>query len=155
MDADLQDPPEAVPLLLRRARDIDGTVFARRVGRYERWDRLITSRAFKYLLWSISGVPPEVGTFFAVPNRTARRMCTLDIRSPQVVVMAYLCSDRRDLLPVTRTARASGRSAYSSAARLRAAWRGVRCALECRGALGRAGSGVASRWPPVAQRVNA
>ena len=50
MDADLQDAPEAIPALLAAAREHSVTVFARRCGRYERWDRLITSRVFKTVL---------------------------------------------------------------------------------------------------------
>jgi polyisoprenyl-phosphate glycosyltransferase len=154
MDGDLQDPPEAVPLLLDRARELGGTVFARRTGRYERWDRLVTSRAFKTLLRWISGVPQDVGTFFVVNAGVADAMCRMRVRSPQVVVLAHHCSPAWDVVPVTRAQRAVGRSAYSSAARVRAAIRTLRCAVECRRSGGREASHASRRAALVAQRVN-
>lgn len=159
MDADLQDPPERVPAMLARAREIEGTVFARREGRYERWDRMLTSRVFKRLLRWTFGVPEDVGTFFVVPQATARRMCALRVTTAQVVVMAFLCSERRDAIPVTRQRRHAGRSAYSSRARLRAAYHALRCARECRRALTDTAFGSADgptfAWPRAAERVNA
>ena len=92
MDADLQDPPEAVPIMLRRARDTGATVFARRRGRYEGWGRLATSRVFKTFLGWLSGVPADVGTFFVVPAAVADAMTRTGVRSPQVVVLAHHCS---------------------------------------------------------------
>jgi hypothetical protein len=131
MDADLQDPPEAVPALLVRARATDATVFARRLGRYERWDRLVTSRLFKTLLSWVSGVPADVGTFFVVGERTAAAMVAVDVTPPQVVVLAHHCSPRRDTIAVERARRPSGRSAYSSLGRMRAALHALRCAAAC------------------------
>lgn len=154
MDADLQDPPEAVPLLVGRARELGGTVFARRRGRYQRWDRLVTSRAFKTVLRWVSGVPEDVGTFFVVDAGVADAMRRMRVTSPQVVVLAHHCSPAWDVVPVTRAPREVGWSAYSSAARVRAGLRCLRCAVECR----RSGPGAADppSWvtPPVSERVN-
>ena len=55
------------------------TVFAARRGRYERPDRLVTSRLFKTVLCWISGVPVDVGTFFVV-SRGDRRS---DVHGPR------------------------------------------------------------------------
>ena len=154
MDADLQDPPEAVPLLLARAREIGGTVFARRSGRYERWDRLATSRAFKTVLRWVSGVPEDVGTFFVVDAGVADAMCRMRVASPQVVILAHHCSPAWDAVPVTRAQRAAGRSAYSSAARVRAALGSLRCAVECRRSSGGEVTSSPRSMALVAQRVN-
>jgi len=154
MDADLQDPPEAVPLLLDRARELGGTVFARRSGRYERWDRLVTSRAFKAVLRWVSGVPENVGTFFVVDAGVADAMCRMGVPSTQVVILAHHCSPAWDVVPVTRAQRALGRSAYSSAARVRAALRSLRCAIECRRSSGREGINPSRSVALAAQRVN-
>lgn len=154
MDADLQDRPEAIPALLARAREFGSSVFASRRGRYERWDRMLTSRVFKTVLRWLSGVPEDVGTFFVVDAAVADAMCRMPVRSPQVVVLAHHCSPACDMVPVTRAPRPAGTSAYSSAARVRAAVRSLRCALECR----RSGAADArpSAWatPLVSERVN-
>ena len=61
MDADLQDPPEALPALLARARDGYDAVFAGRRGHYESRGRLLTSRVFKWLLHAATGLPADAG----------------------------------------------------------------------------------------------
>lgn len=50
MDADLQDPPEAIPEMRRTLMRGYDAVFAGRRGRYESTGRLVTSRVFKTLL---------------------------------------------------------------------------------------------------------
>jgi glycosyltransferase involved in cell wall biosynthesis len=132
MDADLQDPPEVIPAMLARARETGSTVFAERKGRYERWDRLATSRTFKVLLSPLSGVPPDVGTFFVVDREVAAAMRDSRARPAQVVILAHHYSERCETIPVRRARRPIGTSAYSSIARVHAAIRSVRCALSCR-----------------------
>ena len=154
MDADLQDAPEAIPELVARAREHGVSVFAARRGRYERWDRLVTSRLFKTVLRWVSGVPADVGTFFVVSREVADAMRTVAVRSPQVVILAHHCSRECHTIAVTRATRAAGRSTYSSLARVRAAARSINCAVDCR----RASRGA--RWrqrsapPRIAERVN-
>ena len=50
LDADLQDPPEHLKAMLARARSHGGSVFAGRIGAYQSWGRMLTSRVFKRLL---------------------------------------------------------------------------------------------------------
>jgi glycosyltransferase involved in cell wall biosynthesis len=152
MDADLQDPPEVIPTMLARAREGRGTVFGARQGRYERWDRLATSRVFKTMLSWLSGVPADVGTFFVVDAAVAGAMCGSAVRVPQAVVLAHHCSERWETVPVRRARRPSGHSAYSSRARVGAAIRSVHCALSCRLAPDRSHRHMPP--PPVAGRIN-
>jgi hypothetical protein len=154
MDADLQDPPEAIPDLVACARQSGVTVFAARRGRYERPDRLVTSRLFKTVLCWISGVPVDVGTFFVVSGEIAAAMCMVRVRPPQVVVLAYHTSRECHTLAVTRATRASGTSAYSSLARVRAAVRSISCAVACRRASGAAAPRPSLHLPCIAERVN-
>src|SRR5918997_5843711 len=57
MDADLQDPPEAVPLLLDRLAVGDvGAVFAGRRGTYESRSPLVTGRLHRGLLARLTGL---------------------------------------------------------------------------------------------------
>jgi polyisoprenyl-phosphate glycosyltransferase len=154
MDADLQDAPEAIPVLVAHAREHGVSVFAARRGRYERWDRLVTSRLFKTVLRWVSGVPADVGTFFVVSREVADAMRRVAVRSPQVVVLAHHCSRECHTIAVTRATRAAGRSTYSSLARARAAARSINCVVDCRQA------SRGARWrqwgapPRIAERVN-
>ena len=154
MDADLQDAPEAIPALLAAAREHSVTVFARRCGRYERWDRLITSRVFKTVLRCIVDVPVDVGTFFVVTREVAEAMCQSLARWPQVVVLAHHCSRASCTVSVMRATRPTGASAYSSLARVRAAVRGISCAVDCRRRPRAPTKHPAHRLPRIAERIN-
>jgi polyisoprenyl-phosphate glycosyltransferase len=154
MDADLQDAPEAIPDLVARAREHGVSVFAARRGRYERWDRLVTSRLFKTILRWFTGVPADVGTFFVVSAEVAKAMRQVPARSPQVVVLAHHCSRECHTIAVSRAARAAGTSAYSSLARVRAAARSISCARDCRRAARGAIRPRSSGLTHVVERVN-
>src|SRR5215212_11950435 len=67
LDADLQDPPEAVPVLLDRlARGDVGAVFAGRRGRYESLPRRVTGRLHRRVATRLTGLPPDAGAFLAM-----------------------------------------------------------------------------------------
>jgi glycosyltransferase involved in cell wall biosynthesis len=132
MDADLQDPPEVLPAMIRLLEANGGAVFGRRRGRYQSRMRMWTSRGFKTLLSWITGVPADVGTYLVMDARTADAIRGCAVRSPQIVVLAHHFARTTAFVPFDRPARADGTSAYSAAGRLRAAVRSVRCAIECR-----------------------
>ena len=132
MDADLQDPPELLPAMVNLARESGSTVFAQRRGRYQSRARMLTSRAFKTLLAWFTGVPADVGTFLVMDRQVGRAVRECGVRPPQVVVLAHHFSTTTAFVTFDRPTRANGRSAYSAAARVRAAVRSLRCALECR-----------------------
>jgi len=113
MDADLQDPPEAVPGLLARL-DVDrvAAVFAGRRGRYESPLRLLTSRVFKRLLHLLARVPPDAGLFLAMDRRMAQAILALRMEPPFVVAMVGATGLPALSIPVRRALRPSGRSAY-------------------------------------------
>lgn len=71
MDADLQDPPSAIPLLMEHLTAPYSAVFAGRRGNYSAWSRRLTSIIFKFTLAVLSGfrLPPDAGLFVAL-NRT-------------------------------------------------------------------------------------
>ncbi len=75
MDADLQDPPEALPALLNKGRVGYGAVFAGRRGRYESAGRLLTSRLIKWTMRQLTGLPSDAGIFVAI-NRELRTNCS-------------------------------------------------------------------------------
>src|SRR5439155_18061266 len=74
MDGDLQDPPEAVPVLLAALeRDGADAVFAARRGRYETRLRLATGRVLKRALWVLTAgrMPPDAGLFLVLQRTVA------------------------------------------------------------------------------------
>lgn len=129
LDADLQDPPEAVPLLLERLRSAAPAsgVFAGRRGVYTSPARRLTGRAHRGVLHALTGLPPDAGAFVVLDR--SLRDAILDHwdhhGAPSVVAAAGLSGLPLASVPVVRHARPEGSSAWTSRARLR---QGVRTA---------------------------
>lgn len=119
MDADLQDPPEAIPRLLDGLDEGPAAVFAGRRGRYEGPGRLFTSRLFKLMLHALCGVPADAGMFVAMDRRMADRLFSFRVRNPFVVAMIGCSGLPVASVPVIRSPRTAGGSAYSSWKRFR------------------------------------
>ena len=82
LDADLQDPPEAVPGLLDRLALGDvGAVFAGRRGGYESRLRRATGAAHRWLAARLTGLPPDAGAFLAMGP--AVRAAVVAARAPR------------------------------------------------------------------------
>lgn len=123
MDADLQDPPEALPHLvatLLTSPDI-GVVFAGRRGRYESGLRLGTSFAFKTLLHWVGKVPRDAGSFCVMRRQVVDRLLALPSVPPYLLTLLSACKVRTVSVPVVRQVRPVGASAYSEWKRLRLA----------------------------------
>jgi glycosyltransferase involved in cell wall biosynthesis len=118
LDADLQDPPEAVPTLLAKLGEGYAAVFAGRQGAYESSGRLFTSRLFKRLLHHVSGVPADAGLFVAMDRRMVERLLSFAVSRPFVVAMIGWTGLPWTSVPIERARRLRGRSAYSSWGRL-------------------------------------
>jgi glycosyltransferase involved in cell wall biosynthesis len=130
MDGDLQDPPEAVPVLVR---ELTGTgvhaVFAGRRGRYESIVRLVGSRALKRLLWLLTAgrLPPDAGLFLGLDRATAERVCASAGSNPYVGVLVARAAGRVASVPVERASSRS--SAYTGRMRIRVAFDAVAAAF--------------------------
>ena len=129
MDGDLQDPPEAVPLLLAKAAEGFAVVFAARRGTYESPGRLRTSHAFKWLLARLLHLPVDAGMFMALDRRMLRLLLEMHGPPPFLVAMVACLNPPLASVPIERATRPRGRSAYSSLARLRAASAGLAWAV--------------------------
>ncbi len=118
LDADLQDPPEAVGLLLERlaAGDV-AAVFAGRRGAYEGPVRLLTGRLHRALVARLTGLPPDAGAFLALDARA--RDAVLRLQAPSVVAAVGAARLPVASIPVDRASREVGRSAWTARARLR------------------------------------
>ncbi|MGI9022440.1 MAG: glycosyltransferase [Acidimicrobiales bacterium] len=118
LDADLQDPPEAVPELLDRLAEGDvAAVFAGRVGRYEGRGRQVTGRLHRMALSRLCDVPPDAGAYVALGP--AARDAVVRLGAPSIVAAIGTTGLPVASVPVARALRPSGRSAWRSSARLR------------------------------------
>ena len=69
--ADLQDPPELIPDMLRLAREGADVVYARRIGRDEPWHKRLLATGFYRLMQSLARVPyqGQAGDFRLMSRR--------------------------------------------------------------------------------------
>jgi glycosyltransferase involved in cell wall biosynthesis len=136
LDADLQDPPEAVPLLLAELRGDVDAVFGGRRGEYQSGARMATSRMWKLLLHVLTArrLPADAGLFVAMTRRMAQRIAAAADGDAYVLALMARTGLRMTSVPVRRDARPVGTSSYDSARRARTAWLGVRTAVRGRGA---------------------
>jgi polyisoprenyl-phosphate glycosyltransferase len=121
LDADLQDPPEAIPLLLKKLQEGHPAVFAGRRGWYESFFRLLTSKIFKYLLYLLCGVPSDAGIFVALDRKVVDSLLNCKTSSPFVVAMIGCAGFPMTSIPIRRSIRSHGRSSYSFWKRLKSA----------------------------------
>lgn len=121
LDADLQDPPEAIPELLRRKAESGAAIaFASRVGDYASGGRMFTSRLYKRILSRLASVPQGAGLFVALDRDVALRVAAM-APLPSIVAALGLVRAKTIAVPVARAMRDG--SAYSGFARLRLACR--------------------------------
>ena len=131
LDADLQDPPEAVPTLLARlAKGDAGVVFAGRRGAYESRSRLLTGTVHRAAMARLTGVPRDAGAFLALDRPSRDTLLTLS--PPSIVAGIGAARIRAASVPVVRSPRPSGHSAWTSTARLRQSGRALAWAWRAR-----------------------
>ncbi|MDP3712515.1 MAG: glycosyltransferase [Mycobacteriales bacterium] len=119
LDADLQDPPEAVPLLLAGLGP-HAAVFAGRRGAYESRGRLLTGGLHRRVVTALTGLPPDAGAFVAVDARGRDAVLAAVHTGSAPSVVAALGAARLPVtsVPVARATRPVGESAWTARARL-------------------------------------
>jgi glycosyltransferase involved in cell wall biosynthesis len=138
LDGDLQDPPEAVPVLVDAlVQSGMAAVFAGRRGAYESRGRRITGNAHRRALAALTGLPRDAGAFFAMDARVRDAVVrgVLAHGAPSVVVAAAGSGLPLSSVPVRRDVRHQGSSAWTSYARVRQSARTALWAARHRGAL--------------------
>jgi glycosyltransferase involved in cell wall biosynthesis len=140
MDADLQDPPDAIGRLVDALEVEGGVVFARRTSRHQSRGRHLTGRLFKRLLRRLSGtrVPAGTGMFFAVERAVVEAAIAAGGEVRYVPLLLDATDAPMSAIDVLKTHRTDGRSAYTAARRLRLAFGAIRQALAMRRARKRA-----------------
>jgi glycosyltransferase involved in cell wall biosynthesis len=118
MDADLQDPPEAIPGLLHAAQEGYDAIFAGRRGRYESAGKLLTSRLFKRAVAFTCNAPVDAGMFVALNRTAVDSLLAMDGPPPHLPAMIGRAGLRVTSVPVDRAPREQGHSAYTSRRRL-------------------------------------
>ena len=114
MDADLQDPPEAIPRLLAALDAEDwAAVYAGRRGRYESSRRLVSSWIFKHAISLMTGMPGDAGSFVAMRRDVAERVLAFPNAVPYLTAAVAWAGRRVTSIPVERAPRHDGSSSYS------------------------------------------
>lgn len=132
MDADMQDPPEALAPLWRARSSRCKAIFAGRRGNYQNFTRMLSSRIYKTLLSFLAGLPRDAGIFVLMEREMVQALLAMPVKLPWINVMIGLSSLPMSVVPVKRDCREQGVSAYSSWGRLLSALRGIYCALSYR-----------------------
>jgi len=119
MDADLQDPPEQIPVLLGVLRPTDGAVMARRRASYQSRGRHITGRAFKALLRGIRvGIPAGTGMFLAMSSVALDRVIQTTEERPYIPLLLARTGLPMRTVDIPKEASPGARSAYTPMRRL-------------------------------------
>ena len=118
MDADLQDPPEAIPILLENLSGDIAAVFGGRSGHYQSDFRLFCSRVFKMSIHLLTGIPVNAGIFVAMKREMVEKLLKFHSLRPFMTAMIGLTGLPVKSITVKRNVRATGRSRYSTWNRL-------------------------------------
>jgi dolichol-phosphate mannosyltransferase len=115
MDGDLQDPPEAIPLLLRTHLEGYDVVYARRVRRKEGWLLRASYATFYRILARLSNVdlPVDSGDFGLMSRRVVEQLRRAPERHRYLRGLRAWAGYAQIGVTIERAARAGGESKYS------------------------------------------
>ena len=115
MDGDLQDPPEAIPLLLRTHLEGYDVVYARRVKRKEGWLLRLAYASFYRILARLSNVdlPVDSGDFGLMSRRVVEQLRRAPERHRYLRGLRAWAGYAQVGVTIERAARAGGESKYS------------------------------------------
>ena len=127
MDGDLQDPPEAIPLLLAELAKGYDVVFAKRIGRKEAWPLQFCYFLFYRLIAHLADVqlPRDAGDFAVLTRRVVDRLKALPERHRYLRGLRAWVGFRQTGVAVERSGRYAGASRYGFWKLLRLALDGV------------------------------
>lgn len=128
MDADLQDPPELLPEMIRLFREGYDVVSPQRTARRgDSWFKRKTASLFYSLIRRLTEdrVPPEVGDFRLLSRAAVLAMRQLREQHRFVRGMVGWLGLKEALLPFERQPRAAGETKYSLWAMIRLSWTAI------------------------------
>jgi polyisoprenyl-phosphate glycosyltransferase len=115
IDADLQDPPELLPDMIREIDAGYDIVYGVRISRArESWIKLVTAKLFYRLLRAISNVdiPADTGDFRVMRRSVARMLCQMPEKHRFLRGMVAWTGFRSKAYPYNRQARHAGQTKY-------------------------------------------
>ncbi|MDP6443655.1 MAG: glycosyltransferase family 2 protein [Pirellulaceae bacterium] len=115
MDADLQDPPEVVPLLLEKWREGNEVVYAVRRNRQEGWLKRAAYSVFYRLMNRVASIeiPLDAGDFCLMDRRVVDVLNSMPERSRYVRGMRSWVGFRQTGVEYDRPARQAGDAKYT------------------------------------------
>jgi polyisoprenyl-phosphate glycosyltransferase len=127
MDGDLQDPPEAIPILLDWYRQGYDVVYVRRVNRKESWWLRLCYYLFYRLIAALSSLqlPLDAGDFALLSSRVVEEMRRMPEHHRYLRGMRTWVGFRQVGVPIERAARQAGKTKYSPLRLLRLASDGI------------------------------
>jgi polyisoprenyl-phosphate glycosyltransferase len=127
MDCDLQDPPEAIPLMLAKAREGFDVVLARRGRRPDSLRRRLAKRAYYRLVRAFGrvDVDPGVGNFSVISRKVADAYLQVGELNRQYLLVLYWLGFERAIIDVPTDERHAGSSSYSAVELIRVALDGL------------------------------
>jgi dolichol-phosphate mannosyltransferase len=114
MDCDLQDPPEAIPVLLAKAREGYDVVLARRGRRPDSLRKRLVKRAYYRLvrLFGRVDVDPGVGNFSVISRKVVDAFLQVGELNRQYLLIVYWLGYERAIVDVRGEERHTGSSSY-------------------------------------------
>jgi dolichol-phosphate mannosyltransferase len=127
MDGDLQDPPEAIPLLVDSYRQGYDVVYVQRVNRKEAWWLRACYYIFYRLLAALSSIelPLDAGDFGLMSNRIIQEIRRMPEHHRYLRGLRTWVGFRQIGVPIERAARRAGRTKYSPLRLLKLASDGI------------------------------
>jgi glycosyltransferase involved in cell wall biosynthesis len=127
MDGDLQDPPEAIPILLDWHQQGYDVVYVRRVNRKESWWLRLCYYLFYRLVATLSStqLPLDAGDFALMSRRVIEEMRRMPEHHRYLRGLRSWVGFRQVGVPVERAARQAGRTKYSPLKLLKLASDGI------------------------------
>ena len=125
LDADLQDPPEALERLWPRRNEGADAVFTRRTGRYSSFGRRLTSRMYRTAIEVVGGLPRGACLYVLLRRPLVDRINAAHGRRATLLALIAAARTRCISVTIVRSPRAVGVSSYSSLSRSRKAARSL------------------------------
>jgi glycosyltransferase involved in cell wall biosynthesis len=117
LDADLQDPPEAVAVLWPSCVAGTDAVFTRRGGTYSSPGRRLTSRLYRKAVEVVGGLPPGACLYVLLARPLVERLNAAQGHRRSLLAMIAGARARCTSVDIVRSPRLLGGSSYSAFAR--------------------------------------
>jgi dolichol-phosphate mannosyltransferase len=121
ISADLQDPPELIPEMVRRWRDGHEVVLAVRNRREEPWHQRALAGVYYRLMrrWALRDMPVGGFDFCLIDRKVIDIVTRIEERNTSLMGLVLWSGYRRAEIPYTRRAREKGRSMWTLTKKLK------------------------------------